>query len=833
MKKLLSLFLVLLLVAWAFPTNAIAQTDEGFEIKVEKITDDPDYLKFQVTAEDGRNLIAVHCAYVDETFYNAIKEKDKIMSFLKDIKRLNYSEITFDKFWEIYKDYPGKRFSVGGSSSAEPIEEISVRHPKYAILNNYFKELEKQGVEQIIYFLCLAEDEKGNLSEIYEDTITVNDVEIGKEYENVKDALGVIQEYISGHEDKALRLLSTLKGELDEKDKIIGTLFANLNDNIKERLENAGITAETLSEAYRIFKEENGYEELESMLEDKIPLSEDGHFITWAKLTFDEIFKKDNAPLKKFYDKVIDEFDNFRSFLVFIKNNEVIAKNNLTVVYDNGRISIKENMASDLFEELNEALEEKEIAPISQQEDIDSIISAANEVLKNFTGEDAKAIAEYLKAQKYDVEGLPSETPPEGEPGGIGGGGGGGGTAPGKPEIKIPEDDDKPVTVEVPSDVAEVTVDEGKAVVTFDEKTVSNLLKLLDEAVEKAKGKKLALVINLTDREEIADKATIELPADLAAKAFEKGAALTVNLKKVGIDIPAGSVETKDIKGLKINVETKDANEVLKNIEDVEKMKPVGSAMDVSVLAGDSPASFKKKLTLRFSIKGLTTNIDKLGIYFINENEGRAEFVGGKVDRASGEIRANLSHLSTYALLEYDKTFDDIAKHWAKDYVESMAAKHVVHGRTPQKFVPDDGITRAEFAKLMVNALELDIVPYKGSFEDVATDAWYADYIETAYQNGLITGRIEGKVFDPSAKITRQEIMAIVGRALSRKPSKDADALLAPFIDAAKVEPYAKDHAALLVELGIVNGYPDGTLRPEANTTRAEAVKLIYGLYNN
>ncbi|MCG0275495.1 MAG: S-layer homology domain-containing protein [Thermosediminibacteraceae bacterium] len=660
---------------------------------------------------------------------------------------------------------------------------------------------------------------------------------------------------LEGLSVEEIKKLIDLIEKIDQKDIIVDKLFGTALDS---RLNGYGITRESAMAFTKSLREDKfqnkSWKEWAKEIAETVKtprintLTQDQ--IDWIKHLDNDIFDKSFPQLTILINT---KFNNKFDFIRFSRQifEKVITKN-VDISYEEGKFSasFKDSLGNDLnlylsgqpdevsgyFKDGQEIvrLNDDEIAALKNI--INGIITAFND--SGFTTDEKDLLAKALESFGFDVEGYPVTPPGPGDDGGsggggIGGGGGGGGTAPGKPEIKIPEDDDKPVTVEVPSDVAEVTVDEGKAVVTFDEKTVSNLLKLLDEAVEKAKGKKLALVINLTDREEIADKATIELPADLAAKAFEKGAALTVNLKKVGIDIPAGSVETKDIKGLKINVETKDANEVLKNIEDVEKMKPVGSAMDVSVLAGDSPASFKKKLTLRFSIKGLTTNIDKLGIYFINENEGRAEFVGGKVDRASGEIRANLSHLSTYALLEYDKTFDDIAKHWAKDYVESMAAKHVVHGRTPQKFVPDDGITRAEFAKLMVNALELDIVPYKGSFEDVATDAWYADYIETAYQNGLITGRIEGKVFDPSAKITRQEIMAIVGRALSRKPSKDADALLAPFIDAAKVEPYAKDHAALLVELGIVNGYPDGTLRPEANTTRAEAVKLIYGLYNN
>ncbi|TYP52421.1 S-layer homology domain-containing protein [Thermosediminibacter litoriperuensis] len=665
-----------------------------------------------------------------------------------------------------------------------------------------------------------------------------------------------LQGKLAGLSLTEIEKLIDLIEKIDQKDIIVDKLFGTTLDS---RLNGYGITRDSVMDFTKSLREDKfqdkSWKEWAKEIARKVKepgintLTQDQ--IDWIKHLDNDIFDKSFPQLTTLINT---KFNNKFDFIRF--NRQVFEKvmtKNVVISYKGGifSVSFKDSLKDDLNLYLSGQPEEvsgyfkddQKIVPLDSNE-IAALKSIINDILtafndSGFTTDEKGLLAKALESFGFKVE-RDTTTPPEpGDDGGSGGGGtgggggGGGGAAPSEPEIEIPKDQSKPVAVVVPAGAVKVTVADGKAVVTFDEKAVSDLLKLLDEAVKKAEGRKLALVIDLADSEKIGDNAIVELPADLAAKAFEKGATITINLKKVGIDLPAGSVETKDIKTLKIIIEAKDAKDALKNIKGIEKMRPVGSAVDVSVLAGDNPASFMKKVTLRFSIKGLTTNIDKLGIYFINDKEGKAEFAGGKVDRAGGEIRANLAHLSAYTLMEYDVTFDDIKQHWARNYIESMAAKHVVHGRTAAKFVPDDSVTRAEFAKLVVGALELDLVKYKGSFEDVASDAWYADYIQTAYENGLITGRVEGKVFDPNAKITRQEIMAIVGRALAKKPSKDAGELLAPFKDAAKIAGYAEEHAALLVEMGIVSGYPDGTIRPEAYTSRAEAVKLIYGLYNN
>jgi len=619
---------------------------------------------------------------------------------------------------------------------------------------------------------------------------------------------------------------------IDENNIILDNVFDKLNDTrLYERLENKGITKKAVQDfvydvkdyEYKGINWEKWLEDVYNSTKEQEKLNDEQ--IEWLK-GVDEIFESifpelNQYIIEKFKD---DDYSSKFNFARFLRQVFEEILENVKVEYTNGIFRI--HSYGDLEDEdegLNSLLNQWKLQPL-EESDITALKNAINDIIEAFNsveGLDKDFVYTALKNFNMIYE---QPSPPSG---GSGGAGGGGATIPSEPKVNVPDDKNKPVTIAVPSEAAKIEVVDGKTTVTFDEKQVEKLLKLIDEAVAKADGREVALTIDLSDNSKVAEGATVELPVSLVAKAFEKGVAMTVNFKALGIDIPEGAFDVKGVENLKLVVEKKNAVQVPQN------MRQVGNAYEISLLADEKPVSFNKKVTLRFSIKGLATNIDKLGVYYIDVKTGKTEFVGGKVDRAKSEIIAKLSHFSTYALFEYDKTFADITNHWAKAYIESMAAKRVVDGRTEDKFVPNDGITRAEFVKLMVTALELDLVPYKGSFEDVKSDAWYADYVQTAYENGIITGRVEGKVFDPNAKIMRQEIMAMVGRALGKQAIRPVDALLASFKDADKVAQYAKEHAALLVELGIVGGYPDGTLRPWENTTRAEAVKLIYGLYNN
>jgi hypothetical protein len=217
-----------------------------------------------------------------------------------------------------------------------------------------------------------------------------------------------------------------------------------------------------------------------------------------------------------------------------------------------------------------------------------------------------------------------------------------------------------------------------------------------------------------------------------------------------------------------------------------------------------------------------------LAAYYLDEEDNTLEFVGGYIK--NNRIVLKLNHFSKYVLIESTKTFPDIAKHWSKDYVESMIAKNIVDGYSDGTFKPEGKITRAEFVKMVVCALNEDLVEYNGGFKDVKANDWHADYIATAKALGLIDGYADGS-FRPNATIKRAEMAAILGKVVDVEiDEKDIDKASSLFTDFADIEEWAKESVAKVSKAGLMNG-ADGKFNANKDTTRAEAATTLYRLY--
>jgi len=171
--------------------------------------------------------------------------------------------------------------------------------------------------------------------------------------------------------------------------------------------------------------------------------------------------------------------------------------------------------------------------------------------------------------------------------------------------------------------------------------------------------------------------------------------------------------------------------------------------------------------------------------------------------------------------------FTDLADAaWAAEKIEALAAKGIVSGMGERIFAPQELVTREQFVQMLVTAFGLTAsADYTNSFADVDESAWYAPAIAAAYENGIVAG-MENAGFGVGTPITRQDMTVIAARVLG---IGEADGVL-EFADAQGIAEYAKNRIAALAELGIVNGYEDNTFRPLANTTRAQAAVVIYGL---
>lgn len=227
-----------------------------------------------------------------------------------------------------------------------------------------------------------------------------------------------------------------------------------------------------------------------------------------------------------------------------------------------------------------------------------------------------------------------------------------------------------------------------------------------------------------------------------------------------------------------------------------------------------------------------TVNPDIGGIYEQGEG-GYFLYRGG--DLQGDTMVAELNRFGTYVALEYDRRFRDVPdSHWAAAAVRSLAAKGVVEGVNGDRFAPDAGVTRAQFAAMLVRALGADTTPQtEGTFADVQTNDWFAPYAEAAYRLGLVKGRDAG-TFDPDAAVTREEMAVMLLRAYrltqEAETAQASATVSAAYADAEAVSGWAAEDLAEATALGLVHGRDGGRFEPEALLSRAESAQAVYNL---
>lgn len=197
---------------------------------------------------------------------------------------------------------------------------------------------------------------------------------------------------------------------------------------------------------------------------------------------------------------------------------------------------------------------------------------------------------------------------------------------------------------------------------------------------------------------------------------------------------------------------------------------------------------------------------------------------GGSGGGGGGTIGLGSAVTEAPKLEEVKSPFIDVpTDHWGFEAINSLYLKKVIKGKSEDAFCPDDKITRAEFAKLIVEALGLEADETEIKFEDVSSSDWYYQYVIVAYGNGIING-ISESVFAPEKNITRQDAAVMILRA-----SDLNGATSDTFTDDSDISDYAKDAVYILKRHDIING-SNGMFKPAANLSRAEAAQLIYKL---
>lgn len=179
--------------------------------------------------------------------------------------------------------------------------------------------------------------------------------------------------------------------------------------------------------------------------------------------------------------------------------------------------------------------------------------------------------------------------------------------------------------------------------------------------------------------------------------------------------------------------------------------------------------------------------------------------------------------------------FTDItSSHWAKDAIKWMAGNEIISGYPDNSFKPNKTVTRAEFAVILVKALNLSLkTPEEETFSDMPKDNWAFSYIESAkyYLTGFRTS--EGDRFWPNRESVREDMAVALVKAMNYQDEEVDESILDNFSDKDSISPKLRKYAAIAVKHDIMKGNPvEGSelkaFRPQNYLTRAEAAVLVY-----
>lgn len=262
----------------------------------------------------------------------------------------------------------------------------------------------------------------------------------------------------------------------------------------------------------------------------------------------------------------------------------------------------------------------------------------------------------------------------------------------------------------------------------------------------------------------------------------------------------------------------------------------------------DLAGNFEKDITITLNFDEDDIDFSKysLSLYYYNTSGRKwVELENVKVDKGIGRVTGETDRFGKFALLTTAKEEPvkppvkppvtppakppvtppvtppaDIAGHWAAGSITKLVNSKAITGYPDNTFRPDNNISRAEFATILVKVFKLSAKDGK-VFGDTEKH-WAKDSISTAQAYGIINGYSEWS-FGPDDNITREQMAVMIVKAAGLKPAESTK----NFSDKAQISSWAKAAVDTAVANGIMSGYPDNTFKPLATATRAEAATIF------
>ncbi|MBU5255185.1 S-layer homology domain-containing protein [Tissierella praeacuta] len=173
--------------------------------------------------------------------------------------------------------------------------------------------------------------------------------------------------------------------------------------------------------------------------------------------------------------------------------------------------------------------------------------------------------------------------------------------------------------------------------------------------------------------------------------------------------------------------------------------------------------------------------------------------------------------------------FSDSIGHWAEETIDLLTERGIIQGYPDGLSHPDNVITRGEFSALLARTMKLETKDRENVglvFEDIIGHFAQKE-IEALVYEGIILVEDYGKLYIPNKPISRMEIIKMLVRATGKENHNPDCSCNTGFIDEENLAKEEIEYICLGKQYNIISGYPDRTIRPNGESTRAEAFTML------
>lgn len=327
--------------------------------------------------------------------------------------------------------------------------------------------------------------------------------------------------------------------------------------------------------------------------------------------------------------------------------------------------------------------------------------------------------------------------------------------------------------------------------------------------------------------------AKAEIAAEDVSKALEEAPdakTLTVKVNTEGAasveaDLPADAVRAAADAGVGLNVETEQGTVKL-SAADVKAAS--GKDLAVSVKSNaDGTTSFEVSAGGTAVAANVKVELPaKDGQVLVIVNADGTEEVVKKCVTSDGKVYAEIPAGAKVKVADAQgMTFGDVKEtDWFAGAVEFVTSRGIFQG-TGDGFQPNAPMNRAMLVTVL-QRIAGEKARGENTFGDVEPDAWYADAVIWASENGIVNGTDKG--FEPDEPVTREQIATMLYRFMKYLGyDVSASKALSGFPDGGDASPWAKEAMEWAAGVGLFQGDQNGNLNPGGKATRAEVATLV------